>query len=89
VDKRVCVLSRHEFTRRSHKDGEKKIEAFLTHVGVNKNVAPSTQNQAMKALVFLYRKVLKHQLDEGISAVRANKKMHLPVVMTREETAKL
>lgn len=71
------------------KDGEKKIEAFLTHLAVNKNVAPSTQNQAMNALVFLYKKVLKNPLDEEINAVRANKKTHIPVVMTREETSKV
>lgn len=71
------------------KDGEKKIEAFLTHLAVNKNVAPSTQNQAMNALVFLYKKVLKNPLDEEINAVRSNKKIHVPVVMTREETSKV
>jgi len=71
------------------KDGEKKIEAFLTHLAVNKNVSPSTQNQAMNALVFLYKKVLKKQLDEEINAVRATKKVNVPVVMTREETAKV
>lgn len=71
------------------KDGEKKIEAFLTHLAVNKNVAPSTQNQAMNALVFLYRKVLKKHLDEEINAVRAHKEIHVPVVMTREEIAKV
>lgn len=69
--------------------GEKKIEAFLTHLAVNKNVAPSTQNQAMNALMFLYKKVLKNPLDEEINAVRANKKIHVPVVMTREETSKV
>jgi len=71
------------------KDGEKKIEAFLTHLAVNKNIAPSTQNQAMNALVFLYKKVLKDQLDKEINAVRAAKKINVPVVMTREETAKV
>jgi integron integrase len=71
------------------KDGEKKIEAFLTHLAVNKNVAPSTQNQAMNALVFLYKKVLRNPLDEEINAVRAKKETHVPVVMTREETSKV
>ena len=71
------------------KDGEKKIEVFLTHLAVNKNVSPSTQNQAMNALVFLYKQVLKKQLDEEINAVRATKKVNVPVVMTREETAKV
>ena len=71
------------------KKDEKKIEAFLTHLAVKKNVSPSTQNQAMNALVFLYKKVLKNQLDEEINAVRATKKTNVPVVMTREETAKV
>lgn len=77
---------------KSHKDlenGEKKIESFLTYLAVKKNVAPSTQNQAMNALVFLYKKVLKQPLDDEINAVRAPKKMNVPVVMTREETAKV
>ncbi len=71
------------------KDGEKKIQAFLTHLAVDKNVAPATQNQAMNALVFLYKKVLKNNLDEEINAIRAQKITHLPLVMTREETAKV
>ena len=40
-------------------DGARKIEAFLTHLAVDQAVAPSTQNQAMNALVFLYRQVLQ------------------------------
>ena len=71
------------------KDGEKKIEAFLTHLAVKENVAPSTQNLAMNAVVFLYGKVLKKQLNGVIDAVRSTKKTHVPVVMTREETAKV
>ncbi len=39
--------------------GETKIEAFLTYLAIDKGVAPSTQNQAMNALVFLYKQVLK------------------------------
>lgn len=38
---------------------EAKVEQFLTYLAVNKNVAPSTQNQAFNALVFLYSKVLQ------------------------------
>ena len=38
-------------------DAEVKIEMFLTYLAVHENVSPSTQNQAMNALVFLYRKV--------------------------------
>jgi len=44
---------------------EPKIEAFLTNFAVHGEVAPSTQNQAMNALVFLYKRVLKHALAGG------------------------
>ena len=69
--------------------GEAKIEAFLTDLAVRGHVAPSTQNQAMNALLFLYNKVLKTPLDEAINAVRADRKAHVPVVLTREEVAKV
>jgi len=68
---------------------EGKIEAFLTHLAVQGKVAPATQNQAMNALVFLYRQVLKTPLDEKIDAVRAERKANVPVVLTREEVAKV
>jgi len=70
-------------------DGEEKIEAFLTHLAVDKSVAPSTQNQAMNALVFLHKRVLKNPLDGEINAIRAKKKVNIPVVMTREEVARV
>ena len=62
---------------------EPKIEAFLTHLAVNKNVAPATQNQAMNALVFLYKRVLNLPLDGSINAIRADRKVIVPVVLTR------
>jgi len=68
-------------------DGEKKIEAFLTDLAVRGKVAASTQNQAMNALVFLYKRVLEKPLDEVIDAVRAERKVNVPVVMTREEVS--
>jgi hypothetical protein len=66
---------------------EPKIEAFLTDLAVHGNVAAATQNQAMNALVFLYKRVLNHALEGSINAVRADKKLNVPVVMTREEVA--
>jgi integron integrase len=69
--------------------GEAKIEAFLTNLAVKGKVAASTQNQAMNALVFLYRTVLKLPLEGRIDAIRADRKVNVPVVMTREETAKV
>ncbi len=66
---------------------EPKIESFLTDLAVNGNVAAATQNQAMNALVFLYKRVLNHAMEGRINAVRAHKKINVPVVMTREEVA--
>jgi integron integrase len=66
---------------------EPKIEAFLTYLAVNKNVAPATQNLAMNALIFLYKRVLKLSMEGHINAVRADRKVNVPVVMTREEVA--
>jgi integrase len=66
--------------------GAREIEAFLTHLAVEKNVAASTQNQALCALLFLYNEVLEKDLNpDVIDAVRAKKPKRLPVVMTRDE----
>jgi integron integrase len=72
-------------SRKDLQNGEERIEQFLTHLAVECHVAPSTQNQAMNALVFLYKKVLKTPLGGEINAVRAKKKMNIPVVLTRDE----
>ena len=48
---------------------EPKIEVFLTHLAMEENVAPATQNQAMNALVFLYRRVLRQPMEGSINAV--------------------
>jgi len=69
--------------------GEKKIEQFLTHLAVESNVSPATQNQAMNALVFLYKRLLKEPLQDEINAVRAPRKVNIPVVLTREEVRQL
>ena len=79
----------HMRCREDLADGEKKIEAFLTDLAVRGKVAASTQNQAMNALVFLYKKVLARPLDEVIDAVRAERKVNVPVVLTREEVSKV
>ena len=62
---------------------EPEINAFLTHLAVNQKVSASTQNQALSALLFLYREVLERgELDLGEGAVRAKPSMRLPVVFT-------
>ena len=69
--------------------GEEKIEAFLTHLARDRQVAASTQNQAMNALVFLYKHVLEQPLSGEINADRARKQPRIPVVLTREGTARV
>ncbi len=64
--------------------GAAEVEAFLTHLAVKENVAASTQNQALSALLFLYREVL-HQDLGPIDALRAKKPKRLPTVLTKEE----
>ncbi len=64
---------------------ESHINAFLTYLAVKRKVAASTQNQALCALVFLYREVLKKELGEFGDITRAKKPQKLPVVFTREE----
>jgi integrase len=68
--------------------GAAEVEAFLTHLAVKENVAASTQNQALSALLFLYREVLHKDLGP-IDALRARKPKRLPTVLTREEVRRV
>jgi len=70
--------------------GATEIEAYLTHLAVDRNVSASTQNQALYAILFLYRDVLRKDLDEQtIDAVRAKKPKRLPIVLTKEEALRV
>ena len=61
--------------------GAAEIEAFLTYLAVDRNVAASTQNQALSTLPFLYRQVLKQDLVGSIDSVRAKRPKRLPTVL--------
>ena len=88
VDRIVRFVRFHALrSRQALFPAEPKIEAFLTDLAVRGHVAPATQNQAMHALVFLYKRVLTHAPRGSINAVRADKKINVPVVMTPEEVA--
>ncbi len=76
-------------SREDLKDGEAKIQAFLTHLAVEGRVAPSTRNQAMNALVFVYTRVLKEPLEGAVNTVRAPRKVNVPAVLTREEVSRI
>lgn len=69
--------------------GIPEIEKFLSHLAMEKKVAASTQNQAFNALLFLYREVLGVVLDGKINSIRAKRTQRLPVVLSREEVARV
>lgn len=64
---------------------ESEITNFLTHLATQSNVAASTQNQALSALLFLYKEVLKREIGWLDGVERAKKPVRLPVVLTRDE----
>ena len=64
--------------------GAAEIEAFLTHLAVERKVAAATQNQALNAIVFLYKRVLGIEPGD-FNAVRAKRPRRLPTVMSRRE----
>jgi integron integrase len=61
------------------------LQDFLSHLAVEKKISPSTQNQALNAMVFLFRHVLDKEIGKELSAVRARRRRHLPVVLTSRE----
>jgi integron integrase len=69
--------------------GARDVTAFLTDLAVRGRVAPSIQNQALAALLFLYRRVLALDLPWLDELVRAPRRRRLPVVMTRAEVRRV
>jgi integron integrase len=69
--------------------GEAEVCAFLTHLAVEGQVAAATQNQALNALVFLYRNVLDRPLGEFAGIVRAKRPPRVPVVLTLAEVSRI
>jgi integron integrase len=76
---------RHHKMRHPRDMGEAEINEFLTHLAVAGKVSASTQNQALAALLFLYRHVLEVDVGDLGNVVRARKSHHVPIVMTRAE----
>lgn len=65
--------------------GKEEITAYLTHLAVNRLVASSTQRQALNALMFLYKKIYKREMDDIGAFSVAKKPLRLPVVLSRKE----
>lgn len=70
--------------------GSKELETFLNHLALDRKVAASTQNQALSAILFLYRQVLQNtQIDLTVNSLRAKKPKRLPTVLSKLEVNKL
>ena len=65
--------------------GKLEVEAFLTHLAVNRAVSPATQNLALQAILFLYRHVLEIELPWLEEVIRAKPRRRVPVVLSRAE----
>lgn len=68
--------------------GSVEVTRFLTHLAVDKHVSATTQNQALAAILYVYKNVLKIELT-GVEAMRAKQGKYLPTVLNREELAAL
>jgi len=65
--------------------GAEHVEAFLTHLAIDLNLAAASQNQAQSALLFMYKEVLGYELPWLSNIVRARQTTHVPIVLTRSE----
>ena len=80
---------REKHWRRPEEMGEPEVEAFLTHLAVERNVSASTQNQALGALLFMYQRVLGRDLEFMAGYDRAQRRQRVPVVLSKAEVARL
>ena len=80
----------HHNKRHPREMGVPEINGFITHLVNQKNVSASTKNQAISAILFLYRSVLNIKLDEtALISIRPGKPKRVPVVLSREEARKV
>jgi integron integrase len=75
------------FHHKRHPDqmGAPEIQAFLSHLATERHISASTQNQALSAILFLYRHVLQKPVDFPTDIIRAEKSKTLPTVLTHQE----
>lgn len=80
----------HHHKRHPREMGAAEINEFITFLANQKNVAASTQNQAISAILFLYRRVLNIELDEtALFPIRPARPKRLPVVLSKDEAKKI
>jgi hypothetical protein len=80
---------RYSKPRHPRDSGAAEVEGFLTSLAVELKISASTQNQALQALLFLYRHVLTIDLPWLNDVVRARRSTHVPVVLTPAETQRV
>ncbi len=68
---------------------KENIESFLTYLAVKRNVSASTQNQALSAILYLYKNFVKKEIGWLYDIVRASRSRRLPVVFTKEEVRRI
>jgi integron integrase len=85
VKKFICFHN----MRHPEEMAEKEVNDFLTYLAVKRHVSASTQNQALSAIIFLYRFVFKRELGKLDGLVRARKSKHRPTVLTKDEMKSL
>ena len=81
----ILKYIKYHDTRHPATMAQDEVTAFLSHLAVKRQVSPSTQNQALAALLFLYRDVLQIDLPWLDEVVRAKSRQNLPVVLSRQE----
>ena len=69
--------------------GVAEVEKYLTHLAAERQVAASTQNQALSAILFLYKEVLKTPMTTSFQFIGAKKPKRLPVVLTKGEVQRV
>lgn len=93
TEKHYCrwIIRYIRFHQLNHPENleEKDIVKFLNYLAVDQNVAASTQNQALCAIVFLYKEVLKSPVGDLDNLKRAKKPKHLPTVLSKNEVSEL
>lgn len=69
--------------------GKNEIQTFINYLAVEQNVSSSTQNQALQAILYLYKNILNKNVEWLDDIKYATRIKHLPVVFTRKETTKI
>jgi integron integrase len=83
----IVRFVRHAGMRHPRDLGAKDVEHFVNHLAMQGKVAAPTQNQALAAILFLYKKVLRIELPWLDGLVRAPQRPHLPIVLSKPEVA--